>query len=105
METTPGREKLAHTIDVAEWGWLRAHLERGGLIVVAPDLDLAETGRKVAADDTDAIRPLIAAGRLAKPSREQVAAWDKKRAKKFRMLIVSPYVLIQEESPAKGDER
>jgi hypothetical protein len=93
----PTREELALTVDEAEWGWLRAHLERGGLIVVARDLDIAEVGAKVAADDTAAIGGWIAGRKLAKPSAEQIAAWDGDREKRFLCLIVSPYVLIQEK--------
>lgn len=92
----PNREELANTVDVAAWGWLRAHLERGGLIVVAPDLDLVEVGLKVAADDTAAIGAWIAGQQLAKPSVAQIAAWDREEGKRFSSLIVSPYVLIQE---------
>ena len=90
------KEELATHIDVAEWGWLRAHLERGGLIVVAAGLDLAEVGLMIAGDDTAAIRGLIGGGKLGKPSREEIALWDHDRKKRFRTLIISPYVLIQE---------
>ncbi len=38
------REELASSIAEAEWEWLRAHLERGGLIVVARDLDWWKRG-------------------------------------------------------------
>ena len=92
----PTREELALAIDEAAWGWLRAHLERGGLIVVARGLDIAEVGVKLAADDATAIGGLIAGGGLTKPSAEQIAAWDGDREKRFLCLIVSPYVLIQE---------
>ena len=97
------KEALATQIDDAEWGWLRAHLERGGLIVVSPDLDLAETGWRITTDDTAAIGACIAGGKLGKPSREQIDAWDNDRTRTFRMLIASPYILIQEKQPAKGD--
>jgi hypothetical protein len=90
------REELARSVDEAEWEWLRAHLERGGLIVVARDLDLVETGLKIAANDSAAVRGWIDAGLLTKPSPEQIASWDRDRARKFQVLIVSPYVLIQE---------
>ncbi len=93
------REELARSVDEAEWGWLRAHLERGGLIVVARELDLVATGLKIAADDSAAVRSWIDGGLLSKPSREQIASWDCDRSKKFRVLIVSPYVLIQERTP------
>jgi hypothetical protein len=90
------KEELALQVDEAEWSWLRAHLERGGVIVVAPGLDLAEAGLSLATDDAGTVAAWIESGRLAKPSREQVAAWDAAAGKRFRTLIISPYVLIQE---------
>jgi len=93
----PTKEELALTVDEAEWDWLRAHLERGGLIVVATDLDLVDTGSKVASNDAAAVDGWIAAGKLAKPSSAQLAAWDKERGKRFSTLIISPFVLIQEK--------
>ena len=94
MTTT--KEELVLQIDEAEWGWLRAHLERGGVIIVAPGLDLVEAGRAMATDDASTVAAWIDTGRLAKPSREQVAVWDATQGKRFRTLIISPYVLIQE---------
>ncbi len=93
---TPTREELALTVDEAEWDWLRAHLERSGLIVVAQELDIVGVGVKIAADDAPAISGWIAVGKLAKPSAAQIATWDGNRHRKFLSLIVSPYVLIQE---------
>ncbi len=93
----PTKEELALTVDEAEWDWLRAHLERGGLIVVAPELDLVDTGSKVASNDAAAVDGLIASGKLAKPSQEQLAAWNEQREKRFSTLIISPFVLIQEK--------
>ena len=92
----PTREELALTIDLAEWDWLRAHLGRGGVVVVAADLDLADAGAKVAADDADSIRAWIETGKLAKPTDGQVAAWDAAKGKKFPMVVISPYILIQD---------
>ncbi len=90
------REELARSVDEAEWGWLRAHLERGSLIVVARNLDLVEAGLKIAADDSAAVSDWIASGFLTKPSQEQIASWDLDRGRRFKVLIVSPYVLVQE---------
>ena len=44
LQMTATKEDLALTIDETEWSWLRAHLERGGLILVNDSLDLAEAG-------------------------------------------------------------
>jgi len=99
---TVSKQELAAKIDVAQWHLLRAHLERGGLIVVDPLLDLAEVGVGVTADDVKTIERWLLSGLLGKPSAQQVERWDAEKAKTFLCLIVSPYVLIQEEPPAKG---
>ena len=96
---TPNREVLALSVDEAEWNYLRAHLERGGLILVDDDLDLVDAAVKVASDDTGPIEKWISAGKIGKPSETQIHAWDENRQKKFAMLIISPYVLIQERLP------
>ncbi len=94
METI--RAKLAEQVDEAEWGWLRAHLERGGLILVASGLELEEVGVRIATDDAALISDWIASGSLGKPRNEQIASWDQAPEQRFRTLIVSPYVLIQQ---------
>lgn len=95
----PSKEDLALSIDEAEWSWLRAHLERGGLILVHDNLDLAEAARKVAEDDIEIIQEWIEHGMLGKPTDTQIRHWDSDKHRKFAMLIISPYVLIQEKAP------
>lgn len=94
------RQELAAKIDVAEWFMLRAHLERGHLVVVDGLLDLAEVGLGVAADDVKAIERWIVSGLLGKPTAPQIDTWDAEKGKQFLCLIVSPYVLVQELSAA-----
>ena len=95
----PSKEEMALSIDEAEWSALRAHLERGGLILVDDSLDLAETALKVASDDIDVIHHLVETGMIGKPSETKIRSWDDNKLKKFAMLIVSPYVLFQEKVP------
>ncbi len=95
----PTKEELALTIDEAGWSWLKPHLERGALIVVDDSLDLADTAMKVASDDSEAVQQLVNAGKVGKPSLSQLKAWDSAADKRFAMLIISPYVLIQERRP------
>ncbi len=95
----PSKEELALTIDEAEWSCLRAHLKRGGLILVDDVLDLAETAQKVAADDIEIIQGLVENGLIGKPSDTKIRLWEANQQKKFAMLIVSPYVLFQEKMP------
>ena len=90
------REELVTQMIEAEWGALRAHLERGGLIVVAADLDLLSVAICVTGDESPSIRRWINEGKLAKPSESQIRDWDADSTRIFTMLITSPYVLIQE---------
>lgn len=90
------RDELALNIDEAEWQWLKPHLERGALITVSAELDLAEAGEKIAADDTAPVSAWIASGKIGKPTEDEIAAWDTAPDKRFLTLIISPYVLIQE---------
>ena len=96
---TTAKEDLALTIDETEWNWLRPHLERGGLILVNDSLYLAEAALKVSQDDAATIEQWIKAGKIGKPSETQILHWNEEKQKKFSMLIVSPYVLIQERLP------
>ena len=92
----PTNETLQNSIDIAEWIDLRAHLERGGVIVLDRELDLAGTGMLITEDAADIIHEYVAAGQLWKPTEAQIALWDADNRKKFSTLIISPFVLIQE---------
>jgi hypothetical protein len=88
---------LQEQLDAARWEWLREHHQRGVLLLVEPLLDLAEVGERMAADDSAAVQAWLASRLLAKPSETQVAAWDAMPDKLFALLIVSPFVLVQEQ--------
>ena len=90
------KAELALQVDEAEWEWLRPLLERDILILVSPDLELAEVGAKLAEDNSAFVAQWIEAKKVGKPSVKQVLDWDLTKRKKFRMLVVSPYALIQE---------
>jgi hypothetical protein len=96
FQMIPNREELALSVVEAEWSCLRAHLKRGGLIVVAADLDLLNVAACIAGDDSSAVQKWISEGKLAKPSEAQILDWDTDPSKIFSMLITSPYVLMQE---------
>ncbi|OGT96177.1 MAG: hypothetical protein A2X80_00880 [Geobacteraceae bacterium GWB2_52_12] len=95
---TVSKEEIAVSVDVAEWSWLRAHLERGGLIVIDGNLDLAEVASKIFNNDSETIERLIITGGISKPSVDQLALWDSQPTKLFTISIVSPYVIIQEQN-------
>lgn len=94
------REKFARDLAEVEWQHLRIHLQRDVIILVAEELDLIEVAVAVAKDDKDQVALWIAAGKLCKPSREQIDQWEGQLEKPFRMLIAQPYILAQTVSHA-----
>jgi hypothetical protein len=96
------KEELATKVDTIDWFTLRAHLERGALIVVDAMLDLTEVASAVANDEVKTVERWISSGVIGKPTAQQVEQWDAEKRKNFLCLIVSPYVLVQEESKENG---
>ncbi len=89
-------ERAEGGVEEVLWAWLRPHAERDALIGVAAPLPLADAATAIAADNAAAVSGWIADGLLGKPSTAQLAAWNAEPARRFRMQIVQPYVLIQE---------
>jgi hypothetical protein len=92
-----GQDKHTLEIETAQWQWLKPHHDREALFTVSRDLDLAEVGERIAADDAAMVERWLASRLLGRPTDGQVAAWDQDPASSFSMLIVSPFVLIQEQ--------
>ena len=89
------RTKLQGELDTVDWRALRTHLRRDSVILVAPELDLVEVACCVAQDRSAEVAGWIAAGQLRKPGVAELDAWERELEKKFRMLIVAPFLLIQ----------
>lgn len=90
------KRELADMVEPAEWQWLSPHAERGALVVVDPCLDLVEVGGAIATDDVPTVNRWIAEALLTKPTRSQIQTWQQDRNKRFRSLIVQPFVLVQD---------
>ncbi len=84
--------------DLAEVHWreLKIHLQRDAIITVAQALDIIDVAVAVADDDKEIVEGWIGSEQLGKPTEEQLKTWEKTQEKPFRMLIVQPFILIQE---------
>jgi hypothetical protein len=89
-------EKFARDLAVVQWRELRIHMRRDALVNVAAELDLVAVACAVAADEVDRVQAWIAGGQLGKPTGDCLARWETTLDKPFRMLIVQPYILIQD---------
>ena len=90
------RESFKRDLAEVSWKELRVHLLRDALILVAAGLELIEAAVAVADDDKDRVADWIATGRIGKPTADQLKLWESEPEKLFRMLIVQPFILIQD---------
>jgi hypothetical protein len=93
------KAQLTENLEVAEWEWLIPHAKRDAVIVVADSLDLLDVGTKSVSDDLLEMKKWVEKELIAKPSAPQISEWNSDRTKRFRTLIVQPYVFVQEINP------
>lgn len=95
------RQKLAGELlrDVA-WEAVKPHVVREAvfLVVGLPLLDVAEA---IASDDGVRVGNWVQTGALTRPDRATLERWRDEDTR-FAILIVSPFVLVQEEAVKKG---
>lgn len=102
MRYAPGmREKLAETLGDVLWTDLRPHAARDAVIIVAEELDLLDVGVAVASNEAAAVNAWIQAGKLTKPTAEELARWPLEPDARFRALVVAPFVLIRRPPSAR----
>lgn len=88
-------DKLAGEIATASWQDLEPHYRRGALFLVDRRLGLLEVAVAVAEDRKGEVQGWLAAGRLGRPTSEQIEAWSAPGEATFRFVIVQPYVFVQ----------
>jgi len=94
LEST--KEKLAKEKIEATWNALKPHLARDAIIVVDEQADLVEVGVQIAADNKQFVENCIKDQTIRKPTQEDIELWEQDQMKLFWMLIVQPFVLVQE---------
>lgn len=90
------RQELATMVGPAEWHNLLPHAARDSIVVVNPDLDLVDVGVALATDNVSSVQRWISEALIAKPTVDQLKDWERDRSRQFQVLIVQPYVLIQD---------
>ena len=100
MTDTDLRAELTENLDEAEWEWLIPHAQRDALILVAVGLDILDVGVAIAGDNVSQVETWIDEALITKPSVTQIGEWNTQGTKRFKTLIVQPYVIIQEKTVA-----
>lgn len=92
---TATREKLSTQVGDVFWSDLRAHAARDAIIVVGEGLDLTAVGEALAHDDAARVTAWIEAGRVRKPSAEELSLWPLETGAVFESLVIAPFVLVR----------
>ncbi len=95
------REHITKTLGDVHWSDLRAHLARDAVIIVDDALDLVDVGVALASNDVSTVDAWIRAGKLQKPTAEDLTRWSLDANVRFPAAVVQPFVLIR-RPPAKA---
>jgi len=88
------RERIAETKGEVFWTDLKAHVARDAVIIADAQLDLVDVGMAFATNDTRTVEAWIQAGKLQKPSAEDLSRWSLGTNLTFTSVIVQPFVVI-----------
>ncbi len=89
------RESLAAALGNVFFSDLRAHLARGAVVILAPELDILDVAEAVVRDDKARVSGWIEKGLLRKPSLLELETWSKITDDRWESLVVAPFVLVR----------
>lgn len=88
------KTQLEEQIAEIDWKDLIPHAQRDAIVIVNHPLDLIEVGCAIAQNKTELVQNWISEQLVQKPTAEQLSEWNKQSNRKFRTIIVQPFVLI-----------
>lgn len=97
-DETELRSKLESSVGPVFYSDMAAHIRRGGLLVVAPELALVDAAVAIARDDSAAVSGWLERAQLRRPTPAEVSQWEKTDGMKFDAVVVQPFVLVQLQS-------
>ncbi len=100
--TSSVREKLRAEVAAVPWQDLVPHGERGGLLLLSPQVDLLDAAEAIARDDRAWVEEVLVAGLLGRPTEADTKAFEADATKRFQCVIVQPFVLAQLIVAAEG---
>jgi hypothetical protein len=92
------RAKLNQETARIPWAELQRFFARGVAVWIDPGLDLVDTAVAFSQDRTALVQAEMAAGRIARVDAGQALEWSSRDANLWA-VVVSPWVLVQEDRP------
>lgn len=91
------KDKLANEILETNWEPLAPHFAKGSTYLVDEDLFLQDVGLAMAEDNVTQVKEWLDHGLLYPPTEVQAKSFSENSEILFDMLIIEPYVLIQQK--------
>ncbi len=88
--------EIRQQIDVCGWQIIQPHIEKANLFIVADELDFADVTFTIAQDNADKVRTMLSKNHIFRLEPELLYTWNQIPDKKFRLIVLAPYLLIQE---------
>lgn len=96
-------QKLASETGEITWPELQRHFARGVLVRVSAPLDLLEAAAALADNEVSRVDEWMGQGLLGKATDTQASDWSE-HSRRFRAVVVAPWVLVQELDEATSPE-
>ena len=103
-ESVSKLEKLHAETAKIPWSELQRFFAQGRVVLVSPELDLPSVAVAMSDNDTDTTQNWIEDDQIGPVSDEQARAWFDQQAELWA-VVVSPFVLVQEDSALKNKEK
>lgn len=98
-ETDILRSRLNQETGRLPFSELLRHFAAGSLVLVSSELDLVDVALQFAQDNKSQVSTWLTAGTIARASDADAARWQE-QDQQLWAVVVSPWVLVQEEKPA-----
>ena len=91
------RSKLRAEVMSSYWADLAPHAQRGGLLLLAPQLDLLDVATAMANDDSERVASWLAQGALWRATQRDRERYEEESASatRFQFVVVQPWVVAQ----------
>ena len=103
IESVSKLEKLHAETAKIPWSELQRFFAQGRVMLVSPELDLPSVAAAMADNDADQAQTWIEGNQITPVSDEQARDWFDQQAKLWA-VVVSPFVLVQEDSELNNED-
>jgi hypothetical protein len=90
------RQEIASQIDTCTWELLEPHVDKAQIFLIGQELEFLEVALAIYENNVEFVDELITSEQIIRPTPEKIIMWQEIPEKQFRMIVLRPFLLIQE---------